>query len=105
MPPEDKLDILRFIQASPWPVKKALDVLGLARSTFYDWRDRYRRDGYRGLVGLPRSPIVPENRLLEAERAQIIATANALPLEGYRKVASFVEREGVYVSKQPCTGC
>ena len=99
MPPEDKLDILRFVQASPWPVKKAVDVLGLARSTFYDWRDRYRRDGYRGLVGLPRSPIIPANRLLESERAQIVATANALPLEGYRKVASFVEREGIYVSK------
>ena len=79
-------------------MKHALEVLGLARSTFYDWRDRYRRDGFRGLVGLPRPPIIPENRLLESERAQIIATAKALPLEGYRKVASYVERDGVYVS-------
>lgn len=92
------MDILRFIQASPWPVKKALEVLGLARSTIYDWLNRYRRDGFRGLVGLPRSPIIPENKLLESERAQIIATTKALPLEGYRKVASYVEREGVYVS-------
>lgn len=98
MPPEEKLDILRFVQACPWPVKQALTVLGLARGTYYDWRDRYRRDGFRGLVGLPRPPIVPENRILEAERAQIIATAKDLPLEGYRKVASYVERDGVYVS-------
>jgi len=70
----------------------------LARSTFYDWRDRYRRDGFRGLVGLPRPPIIPENRLLESERAQIISTAKSLPLEGYRKIASYVERDGVYVS-------
>lgn len=98
VPPEDKLDILQFIHACPWPVKKALEVLGLARSTFYDWRDRYRRDGFRGLVGLPHPLIVPENRLLESERAQIIATAKSLPLEGYRKVASYVERDGVYVS-------
>lgn len=79
-------------------MKKALEVLGLARSTFYDWRDRYRRDGFRGLVGLPRPPIIPENRLLESERAQIISTAKSLPLEGYRKIASYVERDGVYVS-------
>jgi transposase InsO family protein len=99
VPADDKLDIIQFIQACPWPVKRSLQVLGLARSTFYDWLDRYRRHGFRGLVGLPRPPIMPENRLLEAERAQIIATAKSLPLEGYRKVASYVEREGVYVSR------
>lgn len=96
--PEAKLDILRFVQACPWPVKRALEVLGLARSTFYDWHGRFQRDGFRGLVGLPRSPIIPENKLLDSERAQIIATAKSLPLEGYRKVASYVERDGVYVS-------
>lgn len=79
-------------------MKKALEVLGLARSTFYNWRERYRRDGFRGLVGLPRPVIIPENRLLEPERAQIITTAKAMPLEGYRKIASYVERDGVYVS-------
>lgn len=98
VPPEEKLDIIRFVQAAPWPVKRALKALGLARSTFYDWLNRYQRDGFRGLVGLPRPPIIPENKLLDAERAQIIATAKELPLEGYRKVASYVEREGVFVS-------
>lgn len=97
-PPEVKLDIIRFAQATPWPVKRVLETLGLSRSTFYDWLGRYRRDGFRGLVGLPRAPIIPENKLLDAERAQIIATAKALPLEGYRKIASYVEREGVFVS-------
>jgi len=92
------LDIIRFVQATPWPVKRALEALDLSRSTFYDWLGRYRRDGFRGLVGLPRPPIIPENKLLDAERAQIIATAKALPLEGYRKIASYVEREGVFVS-------
>jgi hypothetical protein len=33
-------------------------------------------------VGLPRPPIIPESKLLESERAQIIATAESLPLEG-----------------------
>lgn len=99
VPADDKLDIIRFIQACPWPVKKSLQVLGLARSTFYDWLDRYRQYGFRGLVGLPRPPIIPENKLLESERAQIIATAKSLPLEGYRKVATYVERDGVYASR------
>ena len=79
-------------------MRRSLQVLGLSRSTFYDWHRRYEKDGFRGLVGMPRSPIIPENRLLDEERAMIIATAKALPLEGYRKIASFVEREGVYVS-------
>lgn len=63
-------------------MKRALEALGLSRSTYYDWLSRYRRDGYRGLVGLPRPPIIPENKLLDVERAQIIATAKSLPLEG-----------------------
>lgn len=98
MPPEEKLDIIRFVKAAPWSVKRSLQVLGLSRSTYYDWQGRYERDGFRGLVGLPRPPIIPQNRLLDEERAMIIATAKALPLEGYRKIATFVEREGVYVS-------
>jgi hypothetical protein len=63
----------------PWLVKCALEALGLARSTFYDWRSRYRRGGFRGLLGLPRPPIIPEGKLLESERAQIIVTAKSLP--------------------------
>lgn len=50
---------------------------------------------------MPHPPIIPENRLLDEERAMIIATAKALLLEGYRKIATFVEREGVCVSATP----
>jgi putative transposase len=73
-------------------------VLELAPSTFYDWARRYRQEGFRGLVGLPYPAVVPLNKLLQEERDQIIATAKALPLEGHRKVAAYVAREGVYVS-------
>jgi putative transposase len=79
-------------------VKRSLEALDLSRSTYCDWLGRYRRDGFRGLVDLPRPPIIPENKLLDVERAQIIATAKSLPLEGYRKIACCVEREGVFVS-------
>lgn len=63
VPAEEKLDIIRFVQAAPWSVKRALAALGLARSTFYDWLSRYRQNGFRGLVGMPRPPIIPENKL------------------------------------------
>jgi putative transposase len=49
-------------------------------------------------VGLPYPAIVPVNKLLQEERDLIVATAKALPLEGHRKVAAYVVREGVYIS-------
>ena len=54
---EHKLEVLRAVEASELPVRKALDQLEIPRSTYYRWRHHFRR---RGLVGLRDRP--PGNR-------------------------------------------
>ena len=46
----EKMDIIRLVEESEWPVKRTLDELGVPRSTFYRWYDRYVADGYDGLA-------------------------------------------------------
>jgi putative transposase len=46
----EKMDIIRLVEESDWPVKRTLDELGVPRSTFYRWYDRYLAEGYDGLA-------------------------------------------------------
>ena len=43
----EKLEIIRLVEHSPLPVRQTLAKLGIARSTFYRWYDRYSRVGRR----------------------------------------------------------
>lgn len=37
----EKLEIIRTVEGSHLPTKQTLDLLGIARTTFYRWYDRY----------------------------------------------------------------
>ena len=46
-PAAEKLEIIRIVEQSHLPAKRALDQLGIARRTFYRWYDRYLEGGRR----------------------------------------------------------
>jgi transposase-like protein len=37
----EKLEIIRLVEQSSLPVKQTLDQIGIPRSTFYAWYERY----------------------------------------------------------------
>ena len=39
----DKSEIIRLVEQSHWPARRMLDKLGIPRSSFYRWCDRYQR--------------------------------------------------------------
>jgi len=41
-PASEKLEIIRLVERSHLPVKQTLDKLGIPRTTFYCWYDRYQ---------------------------------------------------------------
>jgi putative transposase len=41
----EKMEIIRLVETSEQPVKRTLAELGVARSTFYDWYQRYSEEG------------------------------------------------------------
>jgi transposase InsO family protein len=43
------MEIIRLVEGTDLPVRVTLQQLGVARSTFYDWYQRYDADGFDGL--------------------------------------------------------
>ena len=48
-PASEKLEIIRLVEGSHLPVTRTLDKLGIPRSTFHRWYDRYQALGEAGL--------------------------------------------------------
>jgi putative transposase len=48
-PASEKLEIIELVERSHLPAKQTLDMLGIARTTFYRWYERYRLDGEKAL--------------------------------------------------------
>jgi putative transposase len=71
------------------PVTRLVSWLGLSRSKFYDWRERYGRANEH-------NALVPRDFWLgDWERAAIGVYARAHPLEGYRRLAFMMLDEDV----------
>jgi len=45
----EKREIIRLVERSHLPVRRALDKLGIPSTTFYRWYDRYQSFGMTGL--------------------------------------------------------
>ena len=61
----EKMEILRLVEQSDLPVRATLRQLGVPRSTFYGWFQRYQAEGFDGLhdqkpVPGPRWNAIPE---------------------------------------------
>ena len=63
------------MEGSHLPVKQTLDMLGIARTTFYRWYDRYRIGGLDGLSDTPSKPGAVWNRIPDERRDDLIAFA------------------------------
>ncbi len=48
-PASEKLEIIKIVEQSHLPVKRTLDKLGIPRTTFYGWYDRYQTGGPEAL--------------------------------------------------------
>jgi len=45
----EKLEIIRLVEQSHLPVKRALEKIGIPRATFYRWYDLYQAGGPEAL--------------------------------------------------------
>lgn len=63
------------------PMSSLIGWLGLPRSKFYDWRQRY------GLANEHNAPVPRDFWLEDWEKVAIVGYARAHPLEGYRRLA------------------
>jgi putative transposase len=74
-PAHEKLEIIRLVEQSHLPAKRALDKLGVARRTFYRWYDRYLEGGPEALADKRSVPSRVWNRIPSEVHDQIIELA------------------------------
>ena len=92
-----KREILALVADSGLPRRKALEHLGLPRSTYYRWRKRHNEGRLQDKKG---GSAIPWNKLKPGEVAKIVAMARASPELSARQLAlRLVDDEGWHVSE------
>jgi putative transposase len=96
----EKLEIIRLVEQSSLSVRHTLVQLGIPRSTFYRWYDRYRAGHAEGLQDRTATPRRVWNKLPAAVTQAVLELALKEPELSPRKLAvSFVDRQQYFVSE------
>ena len=98
--PSDRAEIIRLVEESHLPARRTLELLGIARSSFYRWYDRYQRGGPEALADRPSRPDRVWNRIPDVVREQIIEMALDCPELSPRELAvRFTDEKRYFVSE------
>jgi len=99
-PSYEKLEIIRLVEQSHLPAKQTLDRLGIPRSTFYLWYDKYQSAGDAALEDKAPMPTRVWNRIPDDIREQIIDLALEQPELSPRELAvRFTDTQQYFVSE------
>jgi len=96
----EKREIIDLVERSLLPVRRTLDQLGIPKSTFYGWYERYREGGDEALVdSRPQSDRI-WNRIPDKVRDSILELALEKPELSARELAVLcTEGHGYFVAE------
>ncbi len=86
-PASEKLEIIRLVEGSHLPVKRTLATLGIPKTTFYRWYDRWRAFGEAGLEDRRPHPGRVWNRIPDDVRREVVELALDEPELSPRELA------------------
>jgi len=99
-PASEKLEIIRLVEHSHRGVRWTLDKLGIPKTTFYRWYDRYLAFGEAALKDRNSNPGRVWNRIPDAVRQEIIDLALEETQLSPRELAvRFTDTRGYFVSE------
>lgn len=99
-PSTEKLEIVRLVEQSHLPTKQTLDRLGVPRTTFYRWYDKYIEGGVEALEDKAPMPTRVWNRIPDDVREQIVDLALEQPELSPRELAvRFTDTKQYFVSE------
>ena len=99
-PAAEKLEIIRLVEQSHLGVRPTLAKLGIAKTTFYRWYDRYQAFGVAGLEDRNSNPSRVWNRIPDEVRADIIDLAlDETDLSPRELAVRFTDTKGYFVSE------
>ena len=96
----EKLEIIRLVEQSHLGVRQTLDKLGISKTTFYRWYDRYLAFGEVGLEDRNSNPGQVWNRIPDDVRDEIIDLAlEETELSPRELAVRFTDTKGYFVSE------
>ena len=98
-PASEKREIIELVERSSLPVRRTLDKLGIPKSTFYGWYERYREGGDEALADTRANCNPVWNRLPKKVRKSILALALERPELSARELAVLYTERGYFVSE------
>src|SRR5271156_4980685 len=99
-PASEKLEIIRLVEQSHLPAQRALQQIGIPRSTFYRWCDLYRTAGPEALDDCSPRPDRVWNRIPDDVRARIVTLAlDETELSPRELAVRFTDAERYFVSE------
>ena len=98
----EKLEIIRLVESFLLPAKQILDRLGIPRTTFCRWYDRFLEGGVDGLEVRVPMPSSVYNRIPVCVRTQLLNLALECPELSLRELAvRFTDTKGYFGSVYP----
>ena len=99
-PASEKLEIIRLVEQSHLSARRTLDKLGIPRSTFNRWHDRFLTGGVDALEDHKPRPKRVWNRIPDDVRNQLLELALNEPDLSPRELAvTFTDTKGYFVSE------
>jgi len=99
-PASEKLEIIRLVEQSHLPAKRTLDKLGIPRTTFYRWYDRYLAGGLAALKDKSPKPGRVWNRIPDDIRQKVIDMAlEEAELSPRELAVRFTDTQSYFVSE------
>ncbi len=99
-PASEKLEIIRLVEGSHLPTRRTLDKLGIPRTTFYRWYDRYLAGGPEALEDRSPKPSRVWNRIPQPMREKIKDLAlKESDLSPRELAVQFTDTEKYFVSE------
>ena len=96
----EKMEIIRTVEQSHLPLKRTLEHIGIPRSTWYNWYDRYLDNGFDGLEDKKPCPRSVWNRISDRTRHQVLELALDEPDLSPREVAvRYTEERQDFISE------
>ncbi len=71
----EKMEIIRLVEDTDLPARAALRQLGVPRSTFYGWYQRYEADGFDGLHDQKPAPGARWNAIPNSIQTEVLGLA------------------------------
>lgn len=96
----EKMEIIRTVEESSLGIRRTIAKLGIPRSTFYNWYDRYLSGGVEALEDRKPEPKAVWNKVPEAQRKQLLDMALDEPDLSPRELAvRFTGEQNYFLSE------